>query len=89
MVSKVARIVVEQRWLRSGGWESSMDMSGWGRGGRRWTERQMAKFLTLMPSSVGTVVDAIATTSSSLVPTLSSSFTTNITRIANNGDSMS
>ena len=49
----------------------------------------MAKFLTLMPSSVGTFVDAIAATSSSLVPTLSSSFTANITRIANNGDSMS
>ena len=32
MVSKVARIVVEHRWLRSGGWESSMDMSGWGEG---------------------------------------------------------
>ena len=59
MVSKVARIVVEQRWLRSGGWESSMDMSSWGRGGRRWTKRQMAKFPTLMPSLVGAFVFSI------------------------------
>ena len=71
------------------GGESSMDILGWGRGGRRWTERRMAKFPTLLLSPVGAFADEIEATSSSLVPTFSSSFTTNITRIANNGDSMS